>query len=688
MEVPVSFRVESQYQPTGDQPQAIEALCRGLSEGRSDQVLLGVTGSGKTFTMAHVIARSKRPALVLAHNKTLAGQLFQELSSLLPDMAVEYFVSYYDYYQPEAYVPSTDTYVEKDSSINDEIDRMRHRATRALLERRDVVVVASVSCIYGIGTPDFWRQMMISLSVGQILEPRDLMRSLVASLYDRNDTAFDRGTFRVRGDQIEVFPAHEQNRALRFGFFGDELERIQRVDVLTGRVLEDLESAVVYPGSHYVLPADQMNRALQGIRGELQVCLEQLKCDGRLLELQRLDQRTRHDLELLQTLGTCSGVENYSRWLSGRAEGEPPPTLIDYFPDDVITFVDESHVTIGQVRGMYRGDRARKETLVQHGFRLPSALDNRPLRFDEWIERRNQTVYVSATPGDYELEQTHGEVVEQLIRPTGLLDPEIEIRPVHGQVDDLVHEIHQTIAQKLRVLVTTLTKKMAEDLAEYFDDLGIRCRYLHADVDTLERIELLGELRQGVYDVLIGINLLREGLDLPEVGLVAVLDADRAGFLRNERSLIQTVGRAARNVQGRALLYADRETEAIVAVVKETARRRQAQAAHNEEHGITPKSTVRAMLEMPRERRADDRELDPRAAKHRQSGREKDHKAPGQEDLLTFLQSAGFLPAGEMRQKIKAVEREMRRSAANLDFEKAARLREELRELKTLSLMS
>ncbi|MBM65048.1 MAG: excinuclease ABC subunit B [Myxococcales bacterium] len=688
LEVPVTFRVDSPYTPTGDQPQAIEALCRGLCEGRPDQVLLGVTGSGKTFTMAHVIAQSKRPALVLAHNKTLAGQLFQELSSLLPEMAVEYFVSYYDYYQPEAYVPTTDTYVEKDSSINDEIDRMRHRATRALLERRDVVVVASVSCIYGIGTPDFWRQMMISLSVGQSLEPRAFMERLVAALYDRNDTAFDRGTFRVRGDLVEVYPAHEQNRALRFSFFGDELERIQRVDALTGRVLEDLESAVVYPGSHYVLPADQMKRALRGIRQELQTRLEAFKSQGKLLELQRLDQRTRYDLELLDTLGTSSGIENYSRWLSGRAEGEPPPTLIDYFPDDVITFVDESHVTIGQVRGMYRGDRARKETLVDHGFRLPSALDNRPLRFDEWVERRHQAIYVSATPGDYELGQTHGEVVEQLIRPTGLLDPEIEIRPVRGQVDDLVHEIRKTTGQGLRVLVTTLTKKMAEDLAEYFEELGIRCRYLHADVDTLERIELLAELRQGVYDVLIGINLLREGLDLPEVGLVAVLDADRSGFLRNERSLIQTVGRAARNVNGRALLYAEQETVAIKAVITETHRRRQVQAAHNERHGITPKSTVRELLEMPRDRRSEDRDVDRRVAKHRQSHRAEGASPPGQDDLLTFLQSAGFLPAGEMRQKIKSVERSMRRAAAELDFEEAAKLREELRQLKELSLLS
>jgi excinuclease ABC subunit B len=546
-----SWSVTSAFTPAGDQPKAIEALLRGLEEGQADQVLLGVTGSGKTFTMAQVIAQAKRPALIMAHNKTLAAQLYQEMKNLLPEAAVEYFVSYYDYYQPEAYVPSSDTFIEKDSSINEEIDRLRHRATRSLLTREDVVVVASVSCIYGIGSAEAWAQMLVTVEEGQTLDRKAFLYRLIEASYERNDVDFHRGCFRVRGDTVEVYPAHEDSRALRVEFFGDEVERISAIDSLTGQRLEQLPRTAIFPASHYVIPPDQMHAALTGIRDELGLSLSRFSGDSKLLEEQRLRERTLHDLEMIEQTGRCPGIENYSRWFSGRSAGQPPPTLFEYLPDNAMLMVDESHVTVGQIRAMFKGDRSRKTTLVDHGFRLPSALDNRPLRFDEWDEGRPQTVFVSATPGDFELERTAGVVVEQVVRPTGLLDPTVEIRPVQGQVDDLLDEIRQRVAKDQRVLVTTLTKRMAENLADYYAEVGVRVRYLHSDVDTLERIEILTELRQGIFDVLIGINLLREGLDLPEVSLVAILDADREGFFA-QRSKLDSNRRARRSSHRRS----------------------------------------------------------------------------------------------------------------------------------------
>ena len=572
--MPTTFRLQTELKPTGDQPRAIEELCAGIERGDPAQVLLGITGSGKTFTVANVVERIQRPTLVIAHNKTLAHQLYGEFKTLFPDNAIHYFVSYYDYYQPEAYVPSTDTYIEKDSLINEEIDRMRHAATYALLTRRDVLIVASVSCIYGIGAAEAYLGMKIDLARGVEVRRDAVLRRLVEIQYERNDVDFSRGTFRVRGDIVEIFPAYEREKAIRIEWFGDEIETIAEVDPLRGKVLRKVDEVSIFPGSHYVTPADRLVKAMTGIKEELRGRLVELKNANKLVEEQRLQQRTLYDLEMLEQMGRCKGIENYSRHLSGRAPGEPPPTLLDYFPKDYLLFVDESHQTIPQVSAMYKGDRSRKETLVDFGFRLPSALDNRPLRFDEWEARQQQTVYVSATPAEYELAQAQGVVVEQIIRPTGLLDPEIEVRPVGSQVDDLLGEIRERVKVGERVLCTTLTKRMAEDLTEYYAELGVRVRYLHSDIDTLERIEILRDLRLGEFDVLVGINLLREGLDLPEVSLVGILDADKEGFLRAERSLIQTIGRAARNVRGKVMMYADRETDSMRKAISVTRARR------------------------------------------------------------------------------------------------------------------
>jgi excinuclease ABC subunit B len=683
----MAWSITSAFAPAGDQPKAIGALLQGLEEGLPDQVLLGVTGSGKTFTMAQVIARSERPTLIMAHNKTLAAQLYQEMKNLLPDTAVEYFVSYYDYYQPEAYVPSSDTFIEKDSSINEEIDRLRHRATRSLLTRNDVVVVASVSCIYGIGSAESWAQMLVTVKVGDALERQRLLYQLIEASYERNDIDFHRGTFRVRGDTIEIFPAHEDSRALRLEFFGDQIEHISAIDPLTGARLESLKRVVIFPASHYVIPPERMAAALSGIRAELGERLRQFTEQSKLLEEQRLRERCIQDLEMIEQTGRCPGIENYSRWFSGRSPGAPPPTLFEYLPDNAMLMVDESHVTVGQVRGMFKGDRSRKQTLVEYGFRLPSALDNRPLQFEEWDAGRPQTVFVSATPGDFEIERTAGVVVEQVVRPTGLLDPPVEVRPVEGQVDDLLAEIRLCVERGERVLVTTLTKRMAENLSQYYDEVGVRVRYLHSDVDTLERIELLTELRQGVFDVLVGINLLREGLDLPEVSLVAILDADREGFLRNARSLIQTVGRAARHPQGRAILYGDKVTRSMAVMLDETARRRELQAAYNEEHGITPTAATRSITPLKRDRRKGDQGADLRVSKHRQSqhGNQGGFHAD-QTDLLTFLEEAGYLD-DDGSVKLKNLEAEMRTAAKDLRFEEAARLRDQIRKLKERSLL-
>jgi excinuclease ABC subunit B len=659
----VPFDVRSNFRPTGDQPRAIRELNEGLLRGDRHQVLLGVTGSGKTFTIANVVGQVKRPTLVIAHNKTLAAQLYGEFKEIFPEAAVHYFVSYYDYYQPEAYVPTTDTYIEKDSSINDEIDRMRHAATHALLTRNDVLIVASVSCIYGLGTAEAYYGLLQQLERGQEFMQNRFIRSLVDIQYERNDVDFHRGTFRVRGDTIEVFPPYEEEKAIRIEFFGDVIERITEFDPLRGVSLGELEKVAIFPNSHYVSAPETRHRAIQGIREELRERLQELRSQDKLVEAQRLEQRTMFDLEMLEQMGFCSGIENYSRWLSGRKAGDPPPTLIDYFPKNFLLVIDESHQTFPQIGAMYRGDRSRKETLVEFGFRLPSALDNRPLKFEEFERMVNQGIYVSATPAAYELGKAGGVVVEQIIRPTGLMDPEVEVRPVGSQVDDLLHEVRERAKAGQRVLVTTLTKRMAEDLTEYFTDVGVRCRYLHSDIDTLERSALIRDLRRGEYDVLIGINLLREGLDIPEVSLVAVLDADKEGFLRSAVSLIQTIGRAARNVNGRVILYADHVTDSMKKALDETNRRRDVQRRYNEEHGITPQTVTRNITDLG--------------------------MAVVEADYVTVPIAAddGAEYAPEQVPAIVAeLEREMKQAAEELDFERAAGLRDRILALKDLAL--
>lgn len=658
------FKLVSDFKPAGDQPQAIEKLVRGVKDGVPHQVLLGVTGSGKTFTMAHVIAQVERPTLVISHNKTLAAQLYTEFKSLFPENAVEYFVSYYDYYQPEAYIPATDTYIEKDASINDEIDKMRHSATRALFEREDVIIVASVSCIYGLGSPEAYQGCLIYLQEGDRVDRNQLLRKLVEIQYQRNDIDFHRGTFRVRGDVVEVFPAHEERHAIRIEFEGDRVERITEVDPLRGKVIQRLNKVPIYPGSHYVTPPDQLPRAIKAIREELEERLEELISQGKLLEAQRLKTRTLYDLELLEQTGYCPGIENYSRHLTGRLPGEPPPTLMDYLPKNALVFIDESHVSIPQLQGMYRGDRSRKETLVEYGFRLPSALDNRPLTFEEFERCVNQVIYVSATPGDYELEKAGPHVVEQIIRPTGLMDPEIIVRPAENQVDDLLGEIRKAVARGERVLVTTLTKRMAEDLTEHYTEVGVKARYLHSDITTLERVEIVRDLRRGVFDVLIGVNLLREGLDLPEVALVAILDADKEGFLRSERALIQTCGRAARNVRGRVIMYADRITPSMARAIHETKRRRRIQAEYNKRHGITPKSIEKAIPDLLRTVYEADYPAIPQVAE----------REPWMEDPRV------------LERRIKKLKKEMRAAAERLEFERAAELRDMILELEKRAL--
>lgn len=644
------FKLVSQYKPMGDQPEAIDSLVSGIENGLDEQVLLGVTGSGKTFTMANVIARINRPTLVLAHNKTLAAQLCSEFREFFPENAVEYFVSYYDYYQPEAYIPHTDTFIEKDSSINDEIERLRHSATSSLFERRDVIVVASVSCIYGLGDPIDYANMVISLRPGQTRDFDELLRKLIEIRYERNDIAFGRNMFRVRGDTVEIFPAYSNDKAIRVEFFGDEIDRISEINVVTGAATRFLNHAAIYPASHYVTTKEKMAAAIDRIRAECDERVKYFTDNGKLLEAQRIKQRTDYDIEMMQELGYCSGIENYSRVISNRAPGSPPLTLLDYFPKDFLLFVDESHVTLPQVRAMYRGDRARKETLVDYGFRLPSAFDNRPLKFEEFTERIHQRVYVSATPGEYERERA-GQIVEQIIRPTGLLDPEIFVRPIEGQIDDLMGEINEKIRMGQRALVTTLTKKMAEDLSAYLTGSGIRCRYMHHDIGTIERMEIIRDLRLGEFDVLVGINLLREGLDIPEVGLVAILDADKEGFLRSETSLIQTVGRAARNADSKVIMYANTITPSMRACIDETARRREKQMAYNKLHGIEPKTIVKSVRDL----------------------------IEISTDAVTASKANGVkMTDRERRELISQLEDKMKKAAAMLEYEIAAQLRDEI----------
>ena len=645
--------------PKGDQSAAISDLLEGLKRNDPHQVLLGITGSGKTFTVANVIAATKRPTLIIAPNKTLAAQLYSEMRELFPQNAVEYFVSYYDYYQPEAYIPSSDTYIEKDAIVNDKVDRMRHSATRSLLSRRDVIIVASVSCIYGIGSSEWYQEMLINLEVGKEYRRDRLLRRLVDIQYQRNDIDFHRGTFRVRGDVVEIFPAHSENLAVRIEYWGDEIERIVEIDPTRGKVLEELDQYGVYPGSHYVTPDEHRKRAIESIREELLEWLPKLESQGKLLEKQRLEQRTIYDLEMLEQMGFCHGIENYSRHLSGRKEGEPPPTLLDYFPDDFLVILDESHITVPQLGAMFRGDRSRKETLVEHGFRLPSALDNRPLQFSEWEERVGEVIHVSATPGTWEIEQAGGVIVEQVIRPTGLLDPRVHVRPTKHQVDDLLSEIRARVARNERVLITTLTKRMAEDLTEYYSELGVSVRYLHSDINTLERVDILRDLRRGEFDVLVGINLLREGLDLPEVSLVGILDADKEGFLRSFRSLIQTTGRAARNAGGEVIMYADRITDSMQRAIEETERRRARQTEYNEEHSITPQTVKKAVLEMDPSTGAGDYVVIPILR-------------PGEEPS----------DPTDVRARIEELKSEMLLAAEELEFEKAAELRDRVEQLR------
>ena len=650
------FKLVSEYKATGDQPKAIAQLVEGLDLGYPKQIMLGVTGSGKTFTMANVIAEANRPALVIAHNKTLAAQLYSEFKEFFPENAVEYFVSYYDYYQPEAYVASTDTYIEKDAQINEEIEKMRHSATSALLERRDVIIVASVSCIYGLGSPEEYREQTLSLRVGAVYERDAILRKLVDIQYERNDINFHRGTFRVRGDSIEILPANASERAIRIEMFGDEVDRIAEIDVVTGHVLGLRNHVSIYPNTHYATDPEYLDTAIAAIEEELEQQVDYFKSKNKLLEAPRIEQRTRYDMEMLREVGFCTGVENYSRPLSGRAPGSTPNTLLDFFPDDFITFIDESHVTVSQVGGMYAGDRSRKENLVEFGFRLPSALDNRPLRFDEFEEKTGQTIYVSATPGIYERENSQ-QIVEQIIRPTGLLDPEVEVRPVQNQIDDLLEEIRIRVEKNQRVLVTTLTKRMAEDLTDYMKSVGVRVRYLHSEVKTIERMEILRDLRQGEFDVLVGINLLREGLDLPEVSLVAILDADKEGFLRSETSLIQTIGRAARNAEGKVIMYGDVITGSMGKAIEETERRRALQMQYNTEHGITPKTVeknIRAVIEA----------------------------TMVAEETADYTVARPVLSAKEREKRIRQLEKEMKAAAKQLEFEKAAMLRDEIQKLR------
>lgn len=653
------FKIESPFEPSGDQPEAIRDLCEGIERGEKNQVLLGVTGSGKTFTMAKVIEQCQRPSLIMAPNKILAAQLYSEMKEFFPNNHVEYFVSYYDYYQPEAYVPKTDTYIEKDSALNEQIDRMRNAATRNILENNDVIIVASVSCIYGLGDVESYAAMTLPLAVGDNVEPRDVYKRLTELQYERNQTNFVRSTFRVQGDTLDIFPAHYEDRAWRISFFGDEIDDIYEFDSLTGKKTSSLQKVTVYPANHYVTPRPAISQAITGIRKELAETVENFKNNNKLLEAQRIEQRTRFDLEMLETTGHCKGIENYSRYLTGRKPGEPPPTLFEYLPPNALIFIDESHISVPQIGGMFRGDYNRKKTLSEYGFRLPSCVDNRPLKFEEWNMMRGQTVFVSATPGDWELEQSKGVFAEQVIRPTGLTDPVCVVRPVENQVDDLMEECRKVIAKKERVLVTTLTKKMAEDLTEYLNENGIKVRYLHSDIDTLERIEIIRDLRLGVFDVLVGINLLREGLDIPECSLVAILDADKEGFLRSTRSLIQTIGRAARNAEGKVILYADRMTGSIEAALEETNRRREKQIKYNTEHGITPKTIKKSIASSLKEMTEGDFIKD-------------DSKEV--EDLKNI------------DKKLKEYNRKMKEAAQNLEFEEAMVYRDKIKELELLAM--
>ena len=652
------FKIKSDFKPAGDQPDAIKKLVTGANKDQFNQVLLGVTGSGKTFTMAKVIEATNRPALILAPNKTLAAQLYGEMKTFFPDNAVEYFVSYYDYYTPEAYVPRSDTYIEKEASINEQIDRMRHSATRSLLERDDVLIVASVSCIYGLGSVEAYSKMTLTLQKNYDYNREQIIKSLISLQYKRNDQNFHRGTFRARGEYLEIFPSHLEDRAWRLSLFGDKLEKIEEFDPLTGDQVRELSLIKVYANSHYITPKPTVEQAIINIRKELEITLKKHKEENKLLEAQRLEERTKFDLEMIEATGTCAGIENYSRFLSGRKPGEPPPTLFEYFPDNTLIFVDESHVTVPQLNGMFKGDRSRKSTLAEYGFRLPSCMDNRPLKFEEWDLMRTQTVFVSATPGPWELEQTKGKFIDQVIRPTGLIDPEVEIRPAKNQVDDLMHECKKVVEKNHRVLVTTLTKKMAEDLTEYLHENGIKVRYLHSDIDTLERIEIMRDLRMGVFDVLVGINLLREGLDIPECALVGILDADKEGFLRSETSLIQTIGRAARNVEGKVILYADKETKSIKKAIKETDRRREIQLEYNKKNKINAKSVKKEISDIL------------------ESVYEKDY----------VKISEGSNIGGNLKKHLKGLNKKMKEAASNLEFEEAAKIRDEIRKLETTEL--
>ncbi len=652
------FKIKSDFKPAGDQPEAIKKLVQSANKGEFNQVLLGVTGSGKTFTMAKVIEATNRPALILAPNKTLAAQLYGEMKGFFPDNAVEYFVSYYDYYTPEAYVPRSDTYIEKEASINEQIDRMRHSATRSLLERDDVLIVASVSCIYGLGSVEAYSKMTLTLQKNYDYNREQIIKSLVALQYKRNDQNFYRGTFRARGEYLEVFPSHLEDRAWRLSLFGDKLEKIEEFDPLTGDQVRELNLIKIYANSHYITPKPTVEQAIINIKKELEVTLKKHKAENKLLEAQRLEERTKFDLEMIEATGSCAGIENYSRFLSGRKPGEPPPTLFEYFPDNTLVFVDECHVTVPQLNGMFKGDRSRKSTLAEYGFRLPSCMDNRPLKFEEWDMMRTQTVFVSATPGPWELEQTKGKFIDQVIRPTGLIDPNVEIRPAKNQVDDLMHECKKIVEKNFRVLVTTLTKKMAEDLTEYLHENGIKVRYLHSDIDTLERIEIMRDLRMGVFDVLVGINLLREGLDIPECALVGILDADKEGFLRSETSLIQTIGRAARNIEGKVILYADKETKSIKKAIKETDRRRQIQLNYNKKNNIDAKTVKKEISDIL------------------ESVYEKDY----------VKVSEGSNIGGNLKKHLKALNKKMKDSASNLEFEEAAKIRDEIRKLESTEL--